>query len=154
MLPVMSKIRRQYTVQVFSRLGKNGFNKPVEQFKNYLLALLGDKDYEKILEAIGKVDKKQTKAVLRSNSSFPYTPQFRPCPLLQQDASTDLSYQHSGPVFHAPQDPLPSCQECHSGAGSVPFVTSQITPGIIVDVACPLIQDSNQAKTINNNSCI
>ena len=31
--------------------------KPPEQFKSYILSLLGDRDYEKIIEAINKVDK-------------------------------------------------------------------------------------------------
>ena len=31
--------------------------KPVDQFKSYVLSLLGDRDYDKIMEAVGKVDK-------------------------------------------------------------------------------------------------
>eukprot|EP00794_Sanderia_malayensis_P014933 gene14933-16473_t len=30
---------------------------PAEQFRSYMLALLGDRDYERVVEAIGKVDK-------------------------------------------------------------------------------------------------
>ena len=31
--------------------------KPTEQFENYVLALLGDREYERIVEAVGKVNK-------------------------------------------------------------------------------------------------
>ena len=34
--------------------------KPIEQFKNYVISLLGDRDYEKIVEAVNKVDKSCT----------------------------------------------------------------------------------------------
>ena len=32
-------------------------NKPTEQFKNYVLSLVGDRDYEKIVETVAKIDK-------------------------------------------------------------------------------------------------
>ena len=35
-------------------------SKPTKQFKNYVLSLLGDRDYEKIMEAVNKVDKSCT----------------------------------------------------------------------------------------------
>ena len=32
-------------------------SKPIDQFRSYILALLGDRDYEKIVESLAKVDK-------------------------------------------------------------------------------------------------
>ena len=43
-------------------------SKPIDQFKSYILALLGDRDYEKIVESLAKVDK-----ACQEMSALPHT---------------------------------------------------------------------------------
>ncbi len=42
--------------------------RPTSQFKDYVLSLLGDRDYEKIMETVNKIDKNFT--VKNPNVSF------------------------------------------------------------------------------------
>ena len=42
-------------------------NEPNEQFRNFLLPLLGDKDQEKVLEVVAKVDKNNRCRQTRQN---------------------------------------------------------------------------------------
>ena len=68
-------------------------NRPTNQFKSYVLALLGDREYEKIVEAIGKVDKSfQPRRDSNHNPFAAYPrPQFAPAapppPLMSQPYS-------------------------------------------------------------------
>ena len=72
-----------YYAGIYSALQER-FSKPIKQFKNYLLALLRDKDSGKIIEAIAKVDKSHEKVAPTANGHFHYTPLPRPRPLMQQ----------------------------------------------------------------------
>ena len=45
-----------YYASVHSKLMER-ISKPIDQFRSYILALLGDRDYEKIVESLAKVDK-------------------------------------------------------------------------------------------------
>eukprot|EP00794_Sanderia_malayensis_P007571 gene7571-8411_t len=47
---------------------------PPEPFWSYVLALLGDRDYEKVVEAIGKVDKEDPGHINPANPQFILTP--------------------------------------------------------------------------------
>ena len=48
--------KADYFSTVHSKLLER-ITKPTEQFKSYVLSLLGDRDYEKVVEAVSKVDK-------------------------------------------------------------------------------------------------
>ena len=48
--------RSDYYANVFSMLVAR-INKPDDQFKSYILSLVGDKDYEKIVDSVAKIDK-------------------------------------------------------------------------------------------------
>ena len=48
--------KADYFSAVFFTFAKK-IDKPEEQFKSFVLALLGDLDYEKIVEAVNKIDK-------------------------------------------------------------------------------------------------
>ena len=48
--------KADYYASVHSKLMER-ISKPIDQFKSYILALLGDRDYEKIVESLAKVDK-------------------------------------------------------------------------------------------------
>ena len=48
--------KADYYASVHSKL-MEGISKPIDQFRSYILALLGDRDYEKIVESLAKVDK-------------------------------------------------------------------------------------------------
>ena len=48
--------RADYFASVHATLQER-ISKPAEQFKSYLLSLIGDRHYDKIMEAVGKVDK-------------------------------------------------------------------------------------------------
>eukprot|EP00794_Sanderia_malayensis_P015560 gene15560-17138_t len=56
-LKIVSRERQHkkadYFTAVHAKLSEK-IGHPVEQFRNYVLALFGDKDYEKVVEAIGK----------------------------------------------------------------------------------------------------
>ena len=48
--------KADYYAHVYTTLQERIF-KPANQFKNYVLSLLGDKDYAKIIETVSKIDK-------------------------------------------------------------------------------------------------
>ena len=81
--------RADYYATVHSALLER-INRPTDQFKSYVLALLGDREYEKIVEAIGKVDKSfQPRRDSNYNpfAAYPrpqFTPAAPPSPLMSQ----------------------------------------------------------------------
>ena len=48
--------KADYLRSVYSTLQER-VSKPKEQFRNYILTLIGDKDYEKMIESVNKIDK-------------------------------------------------------------------------------------------------
>ena len=48
--------KADYYATVYSTLQERS-SKPEEQFKSYVLSLLGDREYEKVVESLAKVDK-------------------------------------------------------------------------------------------------
>ena len=86
-------------------------SKPTEQFKNYVLSLLGDRDYEKMVEAVNKVYKSYTQGMpgvpyssdLQSpppspnhRYAFPNPPVYH---LGAPDLSPQLDYMQSTSIF-------------------------------------------------------
>eukprot|EP00794_Sanderia_malayensis_P013399 gene13399-14773_t len=57
---------------------------PAEQFRSYVLALLGDRDYERVVEAIGKVDKVFGAGDNQRGKSWPNRPRQQPPSLMPQ----------------------------------------------------------------------
>ena len=48
--------KADYYITVYATLMEK-LVKPAEHFRNYILSLLGDRDYEKVIEAVSKIDK-------------------------------------------------------------------------------------------------
>ena len=44
-------------------------DKPAEDFKGYILALIGDREYEKIMESVAKIDKSLAQATPVSSNT-------------------------------------------------------------------------------------
>eukprot|EP00794_Sanderia_malayensis_P003879 gene3879-4422_t len=57
---------------------------PPQQFRNYVRALLGDRDYERVVEAIGKVDKVFGAGDSQRGKSWPNHPSQEPPSLMSQ----------------------------------------------------------------------
>ena len=57
-------------------------DKPAEHFKGYILALIGDREYEKIMQSVAKIDKSLAQATpvssnmpqLQDNASYSFPP--------------------------------------------------------------------------------
>ena len=52
-------------------------SKPPEHFRNYILSLLGDRDYEKVIETVAKIDK-DPPATSTADTSYRSSPFFFP----------------------------------------------------------------------------
>ena len=61
--------KADYFSAVFSTFAEK-IDKPEEQFKYYVLALLGDLDYKKIVEAVNKIDKNFAQDAFAAHVSF------------------------------------------------------------------------------------
>ena len=71
-------------------------DKPAEHFKGYILALIGDKEYEKIMESVANIAKSLAQAMPVSSDA----PQL-------QDHNTGYSFP--SPLWLSPIAPIPRC---------------------------------------------
>ena len=70
--------KADYYITVYSTLMEK-LVKPAEHFRNYILSLLGDRDYEKVTEAVSKIDKALEKDLTPSSfSNSDVSPSFVP----------------------------------------------------------------------------
>ena len=81
----MKDKKADYYSTVYSTLVER-MSKPPEHFRNYILSLLGDRDYEKVVETVAKIDKAfdndppatSTADTSYRSSPFFFPPQFLP----------------------------------------------------------------------------
>ena len=107
-------------------------SKPSDQFKNYVLSLLGDRDYEKLVEAVNKVDKSYTQGMSGAPHSsdlqspppppshryvFPNPPVYHPG---APDQSPQLHYMQSTFLhfLHYPSRRSPRSRNLKSGGAT------------------------------------
>ena len=98
-------------------------DKPAEHFKGYILVLIGDRKYEKIMESVAKIDKSLAQASPVSSNTpqlqdiMPVTPSFppmviSPCPhqgvIPQPPYSHQVSYNYQPSPYYLPSHPGPS----------------------------------------------
>ena len=96
--------------------------KPTDHFKNYVLALLGDRDYETVIETVSKIDK----VFEKDSSSSP-------------SSSTSNSPPGDGPYFPpafynsspAPGSRAPLFLPHPTGLGPTPFPRGLISRGFV-----------------------
>ena len=99
-------------------------NKPAEHFKEYILALIGDREYEKIMESVAKIDKLLAQVMPVSsnmpqlqdnNASYSFPPPYG-YPSLppyqgvipQPPYSYQPSYNYQPSPYYLPSHPVPS----------------------------------------------
>ena len=86
---ILCKAKKPTSTQPYTLSSKR--DKPAEHFKGYILALTGDREYEKIMESVAKIDKSLAQATpvssntpqLQDNNasySFPPPVVIPPCP--------------------------------------------------------------------------
>ena len=100
--------KANYYSSVYSILHER-ISKPKEQSKSYLLSLLGDRDYERIVESINKVDKC---FVEDAPSTIPQMPDLDPSfplppPNFAYPTPTGGRFSGSSPQAHAYLSPYP-----------------------------------------------
>ncbi len=85
--------KADYFSTVHSKLLER-ITKPTEQFKSYVLSLLGDRDYEKVVEAVSKVDKAFTQET-------PVAPPIPPSSMVSYDSGhpAPSHYGFSSPMY-------------------------------------------------------
>ena len=94
--------KADYYASVYAILQER-ISKPTEQFKNYVLSLLGDRDKEKIMEAVNKVDKSYTKRMSGARHSSDCRPPPPPPPPNHRYAFPNPPVYHPGAPDPSPQ---------------------------------------------------
>lgn len=96
-------LKADYYAHVYTTLQERVY-KPANQFKKYVLSLLGDKDYAKIIETVGKIDKScdvNARFDLRYSQPTTATRHFYPPSLAQNPAiSQAASFGPGAPLFN------------------------------------------------------
>jgi len=67
MLLKMSSTKRRATKKVAFETLRWKINEPNDQFRNFLLPLLGDKDQERVLDVVAKFEKNNRRRQVRQN---------------------------------------------------------------------------------------
>ena len=121
-------------------------DKPAEHFKGYILALIGDREYEKIMESVAKIDKSLAQA----------TPVSSNMPQLQDNNAVNPSLPpmvippcppYQGVI---PQSPIvispPTIISLH--LVTFPRILVQVTIGVIVPALLPFLGETGVAEAV------
>ena len=121
-------------------------DKPAEHFKGYVLALIGDREYEKIMESVAKIDK----------SLYQATPVSSDAPQLQDH---NFGYSFPSPCGYPPLPPYqgvipqppiiiipPTIISLH--LTTLPHILVLVTAGVILPALLPFLGETGAAEAV------
>ena len=121
-------------------------DKPAEHFKGYILALIGDREYEKIMESVAKIDK----SLAQTSSVSSYMPQLQDIvPVIPSLPPMVISpCPHQGVILQ-PLVVIRSPTIISPLLITFPRILVQVTIGVIVPALLPFLRETGITEAVS-----